>query len=157
MQVPADATQSSLGSIATPLFYLRCRLLTASYDATPLLLRVAANSVLAEQAVPASGTLTIAANAVITGPAPLPGSQICFDCSVDAKGVISSITFLPAGAAAHPNANVIAYKAPTPNASGSLTLETVLISDQSLPGAPIERNSLSISHSIGNLAAMDNP
>src|SRR6202050_4932590 len=50
--VPGKMAQVSIGAVATPYYYLRCRLDAGSYDAPPLLQDVAFNGVRAEQAVP---------------------------------------------------------------------------------------------------------
>lgn len=71
----AGLAAATLGEVAAPLFYLRCRVTDGAFDTTPLLIDVAANSVMAEQAVPARQTFAIAAGVVPQGPPPAAGSR----------------------------------------------------------------------------------
>jgi hypothetical protein len=152
LTIPDGLVKTALGEVGTQLFYLRCRLVNASYDATPLLARVAPNTTLAEQAVPAFATYTIASTAAIAGPIPAAGAAICLDCTMDTHGVILSLNFLAPNTAGHPAVRVLKYIAPTLAAPGSLTIDLELVtSSMLLPGAPVQQDSLHVfTHQNGN-------
>lgn len=144
LAIPAGLVQTALGEVAAPLFYLRCRVTSASYDATPLVIRVAPNTVLLEQAVPVVETYQIAPGAAIAGPVPGPGALISFDCTMDVAGIIQSLTFLAPGTAGDPVVRVVSYQPPAAPVPGSLTLELAHTDDDSLllPGAPLQQSSI---------------
>ncbi len=143
--VPAGLVATALGETPAPLFYLRCRVVSASYDSTPALIRVAPNTMVAEQSVPVTETYRIAASAVIVGPAPSAGQEISFNCTMDSACVIQSLTFLPAGDGGDPVVRVTVYQAPAGLSPGSLGLEMAHADDSMiLPGAPTEQSSLNV-------------
>ena len=52
LQLPTEMAKKRLGPVTTELYYLRIRFEMGTYDAPPMLLQVALNGVMAEQAVP---------------------------------------------------------------------------------------------------------
>ena len=151
LPVPAAIAKTALGTPPLkPMFYLRCRLVSGSYDRVPLLIDITPNSVWAEQAVPATATFPIAAGVVPSGAIPTPGTSAGVDAQFDAGGVIQALTFLPPGTAGHPDIALLAYVAPTVLASGLVTfsLTRAGMSDGTpnqsmyLPGAPVQQDSL---------------
>jgi hypothetical protein len=150
INLPPTMVQTSLGAVATPLFYVRCRLLGGAFDTPPIILDIAPNSVAAEQAVPVWHTFAIAAGVVPAGPVPQPAAtQLAtarLDMHVDATGMIQALTFFdPAPAPSRPDIAVLAYVAPVGGTPGQLTIELDLVGvgdgrpDQTalLPHAPL--------------------
>lgn len=146
LAVPAGLVATALGANPVPLFYLRCRVVSASYDSTPVLVNVAPNTMVAAQSIPVTETYIIAAGATIVGSAPTAGEEISFDCAMDSTGVIQSLTVLPPGATGDPIVRVAAYQAPAGAIVGSITLEIANVDAplMLLPQAPIERSSLKV-------------
>jgi hypothetical protein len=143
LSVPAGLVAATLGENPAPLYYLRCRVASASYDAAPTLMRVAPNTMVAEQAIPASETYSIAPTATISGPAPSAGQQISFDCAMDDAGIIQSLTFLAPGAGGAPLAGVVSYQPPAAPAPGMLMLDMAHAGESLLlPAAPMVRSTL---------------
>ncbi|HMD70398.1 MAG TPA: baseplate J/gp47 family protein [Bryobacteraceae bacterium] len=152
LPVPAGVVPIAIGGVAKPYFYLRCRLASGSYDAAPLLLDVAPNTVYARQAVPAVTTFQIPAGVLASGTPPAPGGGARFDAQIDFAGNIQSLSFLPPGTAGHPDIALLGYQPATAAAPGALTLSMARAgySDGTpnqrmlLPGAPVEQRSLSL-------------
>jgi predicted phage baseplate assembly protein len=145
---PATVTASVLGSVAAPLFYLRCRLVAGQFDAVPVLLDVAMNAVAAEQAIPVTQTFVIKAGVVATGVAPAPGDTVQLTMTLVDAGVVQSLAF---GTGAGARVRVWAYTAAGVTA-GSLTLDMELVGSASvlphqqfaLAHAPLDVSSLEI-------------
>jgi predicted phage baseplate assembly protein len=150
LRVPAAMAQRTVGAIPTPHFYVRCRLVSGSYDEAPALLGATLNAVAAEQTLPASGTLTIAAGVVPTG-AIATGMRLRLSMELDAAAVVQELAVEPA-TSPNPELLVIDYRAPTPGSSGSITLALVWVGRGSglpeqhatLAGAPVTRGELSL-------------
>ncbi len=107
-----------------PLFYLRCRLTEGAYDAVPVLLGLAPNSVLAEQAVPVFQSFSIADDVSLKGPEPTPGSTTRLKMQMGANGVIENLAFFKTeDAPDFPDVLVLAYEPPAAGAGGHITLE----------------------------------
>jgi predicted phage baseplate assembly protein len=146
--VPAGVIASVLGTVPTPLFYLRCRMISGAFDAVPVLLDIAVNAVAAEQAIPATQTFPIKAGTVAMGGPPAPGDSTRLTLTMDDAGVIQALAF---GAGTGPALRVWGYTAAGASA-GSLTLEIVLtgtagvLPDQQfvLGLAPIDAGSLAV-------------
>ncbi len=109
-----------------PLFYLRCRLTEGAYDATPVLLALAPNSVLAEQAVPVFQSFPIAADVMPEGPIPASGNTTRLKMQMGVTGVIENLTFFkPEDTPGFPDVLVLDYKSPAAGAEGYIILEMV--------------------------------
>ena len=152
LPVPAGMVATALGNVAAPLSYFRCRLVSGSYDATPLLLDAAPNTVWAEQAVPETASFVIAEGVVAAGVPPAPGSAMRFDAQLDFAGRIQALTFLPPGTAGHPDIVLLGYGAAGPGTQGKLTVSMARAgySDGTpnqrmfLPGTQVEQESLQL-------------
>jgi hypothetical protein len=113
--------------VATPLFYVRARLESGAFDSPPILLDVAPNSVMAEQAVPVFETLRIAPSAAIAGSPPLPGFPTRLYFILDPARAVQSLTFLPPDTPGVPDVTLLAFQAPSAVSAGSITLELALV------------------------------
>ena len=153
--LPDSAAQASLGAVAAPLYYLRCRHEAGAYDAAPLLSNLAVNAVTAEQAVAVEHSFIISEIAAVDGPGPLAGDVACLQITADSSGVISGLTFLECeseDALEHPKLPVLRYLAPSSVASGSLTLDAVPLGFgtglpeqvETLPQAPVQQSSITL-------------
>ena len=117
--LPATRVKGQLGAVATPLFYIRCRLETGAYDALPMLTHVIPNGVVAEQAVPVFQAFTIAAAVTPHGAAPTPGTMTRLQMQLNDSGVVTALTFFdPVAAPNHPDLHVLSYVAPNGTAPG---------------------------------------
>jgi predicted phage baseplate assembly protein len=153
-RVPGAMASTSFGAIASPNSWVRCRFLAGRYDATPVLKDIAFNGIPVVQALPASASFVINADAVVTyspaGP-PAPNTLTTLVLTLDAKSNIASLTF-GSGAATDPQFRVLAYKPPQAGATGSLCIEALLPGfgtgfphqQATVAGAPVEYSSLQI-------------
>ena len=133
MNLPPAMVKTSVGSVATQLFYVRARLATGAYDVPPTLIGVALNGVVAEQATPAWQTFVIAPGVVPGGPVPTPPSPAPefpvipaapLSVTFDPAGVIQALSF--SSAPSQPEIPVLDFLAPTATDPGHLTAEIVL-------------------------------
>jgi hypothetical protein len=151
VNVPNALVATTLGEVAQPMFYLRCRLAEGSHDAPPAVLDIAPVSVAAEQSVPIVGSHAIAAGVIATGPAPVPGSTTRFDVELDGNDVIRALEFDPAGTSA-PAVTILGYEPASATAAGRITWELARIGRGNgapwqrvlLPQAPVEVESLTL-------------
>lgn len=121
---PPTVSTTSLTLNGTALFYLRCRLTSGEYDATPVLAELAPNSVATVQAEPIWKKFSIAVGTAPTGTAPVPGNVVQLNLQTDDLGVIQSLTFLPLGTTGAPEFLLLKFVAPGLN-PGELSLEFV--------------------------------
>jgi hypothetical protein len=154
LNLPASLVRGALGQVSESFFYIRCRLLTGSYDAPPVMTAIIINGVFAEQAIPVSQDFEIATGTTVNGPEPGLGQPIRFNFTLNSAGVIQSITFLePDTAPDHPDFLVLDYREPgeaTSETPGHLTIQAVLVGigngrpDQhfNFPQAPVQVESL---------------
>jgi hypothetical protein len=126
MTFPPTTAQTPLGSVSAPLFYLRARLESGAFDAPPVLMDAAPNSVVAEQAVPVSETFRIAVSATVAGTPPAPGSPARLNFALDAGRTVQSLTFLPSATPGVPDVALLAFDAPSAPSQGAITLEFAL-------------------------------
>jgi hypothetical protein len=152
--VPSAMVPGQLGSVATPLYYLRCSLEAGCYDAPPVLTDVAYNGVRAVQTTPAAASFVIDPKCAITydaGGPPKPNARTTLRVRFDTTQRIVKLDF--GGAAkGDPEFLVLDYKAPSPPVDGSLTLEGMFLGygngfpDQqvTLPDAPVEPNTIRV-------------
>ena len=148
VNLPATIVPTTLGEVSDPLFYLRCRLEAGAYDTPPMLMDVAPNGVVAEQAVAVFQTFAIGANVTpVNPPAQVKlGTTARLDLEVDTEGVIQALTFQLADTPGHIDVPVLDYLAPTGGVPGRITLELVLIGvgsgrpgqEVTLPQAPVQ-------------------
>jgi Baseplate J-like protein len=159
VNLPSSLVQGQVGDVETPLFYIRGRLESGSYDAPPMLIDVTPNGVVAEQAVAVFQTFTIAADATLQGPNPTPGAMTRLEMQVNDSGVITALTFFDTAAAPdHPDVYVLAYEAPDGTAPGRLALELVQVGrgterpneGVTLPQAPVQVESLRLYTQTGD-------
>jgi len=145
---------TSLGAVASPNSWVRCRFVAGRYDATPSFEDVAFNGVPVEQAVPTSSSYVINTNALIAySPqgSPAPNTPTTLRLTLDAKGNIAALTF-GGGAVTDPQFLVLAYKAPQVGAAGSLCIEALLPGvgngfphqQVTIAGAPVQYSSVQI-------------
>jgi hypothetical protein len=109
INLPSPVVKQTQGAVATPLFYVRCRLVGGAYDAPPTLLDAFANAVPAEQRVPVSQRFTIPAGVTPTGPAPVPGTTTRIRMTTEAASLITALAFDPT-AAGLPDVMVLGYE-----------------------------------------------
>ncbi|HXV94469.1 MAG TPA: baseplate J/gp47 family protein, partial [Pseudonocardia sp.] len=151
LSLPPTAAPRALGTVATPLVYVRARRVRGQHDAPVVLRSVAPNAVAVEGAVPAWQRFVIAAGVVPGGSAPAPGTATRLRFVLDARDVIQQLSFESPGAG-DPDVAVLAYTAPTPATAGALTLELVLAGRGTghpqrvspLPGAPVVAESVEL-------------
>jgi hypothetical protein len=149
---PPAITPIALGQIPLPLYYLRCRLDTGSFDAPPIVTDVSPNIVVARQTLPAWTTFAISAGVVPAGPTPIPGAVTGFSLQLDVQEHISGITFFSPGTSSGPEAMVLDYRPPTSAVDGRISLGIAFAGFGSglpsqvvvLPFAPIEIKSFHV-------------
>jgi len=133
MNLPPAMVKTSVGSVATQLFYVRARLVAGAYDAPPTLIGVALNGVVAEQSTPAWQTFVIAPGVVPGGTPPTPPSPapefpvipaVPLNVTFDSAGVIQALSF--GAPPSQPEIPVLDFAAPTVTDPGHLTAEIVL-------------------------------
>lgn len=123
IKLPQATAEQQIGQVSSPLHYLRARLASGTYDAALSLHYFALNGAFAEQAVPVNpSTWTIAASAVVKGPAPEIGKQARFQTELT-YGEITSLSFVNDKAA--PSFRVLEYRKNSGKVSGVLSIEAV--------------------------------
>jgi hypothetical protein len=124
--VPQVMAASSLGVVATPYYYVRCRFAAGSYDAAPLLRNVAFNGFLAEQCVASTTSLVIDHNATIhysAGGPPVPNTVTTLRMKVDPQNTRIVELIFGGGASTEPQFRILSFQVPTATAPGSLCWE----------------------------------
>jgi hypothetical protein len=122
LNFPPLLATTILGEVKESLYYLRCRLAAGGYDAPPLLLAIAPNSVAIEQFAPVWQQFAIAVDAKIAHAPPTLGQPIRLTMKFD-RGAITEADFdAPFG----PGLVVLSYN--SPNVSpGAIILEAALV------------------------------
>lgn len=142
LTLPANIASRTFGAVASPYYYVRCRMTAGAYDAVPVLLDIMVNAAPAEQAIPVTESFVIAAGSTVSGTAPSAGDLVQLIFSVTASGAIQSITF---GAGSGPQFRVLGYKTPTATNSGMLILDAELSGiGNGLPGQTINLRQLQV-------------
>ncbi len=146
VNLPASITQTALGAVSTPLYYLRVRLASGAYDAPVVLNAIQENAVEAVQRTPLWQQLTIPGTLLPLPTPPVPGQQISlqFVLAPDLT-ILTLATQFPATPGA-PAFTFLNYVAPAAGNPGSITLEfaiagigTAVPSQQVyIPGAPVQ-------------------
>jgi hypothetical protein len=126
INLPPALAPAVLGQVSASLYYIRCRLASGAWDAPPMLIDVAPNSVLAEQSVPVWQSYPIASGVTPGGPVPTPGMLAGFDAQLDATDTMHALSLYAPGTTARPDVMVIDYQAPTSFANGHITLGIIL-------------------------------
>jgi hypothetical protein len=134
LTLPSPTSARELGDVTVPLHWIRCRLVSGSYDATPAARVIALNAVATVQALAVRNTFTIAGDAVVTGTPAAPGAEVTVDATLDTNGSITSLTFDPDTGGL--SGRMLAHQPPGP-ADGSLTIE--LASLGTGDGRPLQR------------------
>jgi hypothetical protein len=152
INLPPALRPVALGQVATPLYYVRCRLGTGTWDTPPMLVDIAPNSVLAEQAIPVWSSYPIAPGIALSFPAPTPGAEIGFDMQLDSREIVQAFDVYPPGSGARPDVTVLAYQPPSGSNAGEITLGISFagfgsgLPDQvvSLPSQPVKCRSFHV-------------
>jgi hypothetical protein len=118
LTIPDGLGARTLGPIAEPLLYIRCRVAAGEHDAPPVIRAIAANSVAIEQATPVWQRWTIAAAATITGTPPALGGESGLRLRFGAGGRLDAVTFDEEA----PRFTVLEFEK-APNREGRLTIE----------------------------------
>jgi hypothetical protein len=145
VNLPVSITQTTLGALATPLYYLRARLASGAYDAPVVLDSVLCNAVNAVQRVPLWQTLSIAGNLGPLPTPPTPGTNVSLQFTLAPDLTVQVLTVQSPPAANQPSFEFLNYVAPGGGTAGSFTLEFVIagigtaVPSQPLyiPGAPV--------------------
>jgi hypothetical protein len=145
LRVPGDMTATSVGVVAAPRFYLRCRLVRGAYDSAPMLRALTLNPVVVEQTNLALERFVIDA-AVVPVSDPVVGQRSPLGLDLDAKGIVRHLD-VGSSASDAPALLVVDYEKPVGGAVGSITLDAVRLVDgtglpeqhPSLPDAPVSR------------------
>jgi hypothetical protein len=156
-KLPAVIQKVALGAVATPLFYLRCRLAEGAFDTAPQLVSLLPNAVIAEQSVSATQTLALPAGTAVSGAVPAAGASTMVELGRGTSGAINAIAFGAPGPGV-PAVRLLAFIAPTAQESGSLTLDRVLIGRGdgtpgqrfAIPDAPVAADRLRVFTQTGS-------
>lgn len=152
VNLPPALAPAILGQVPTPLYYIRCRLDSGTWDAPPVVIDVTPNSVVAEQAVPVWQTLPIATGVIPTGVVPSPRTSVGFDLKLDRMETVLSLNVYEPRSQSRPDVTVLDYQAPTATVNGYITMGIFLVGfgsgqpDQviTLPSQPIKGRSFHV-------------
>jgi len=147
-RVPGTMVSASVGAVANPWYYVRCRFVAGSYDAAPSLRHPIFNGAAAVQSVPSSMSFVIQQNAVITyppGTPPKTGDRVSLSLALDAMNQITQLVIGPASAS-QPQFQILGFHAPSPVAAGLLCIDGVFLGfgdgtpnqQFTVPDAPVE-------------------
>jgi Baseplate J-like protein len=146
LNLPNSISNTVLGSVTTPLIYIRARLASGAYDSPVILDSLAPNAVLAVQRIPLSQQLVIPA-AVPPLPTPAaPGAQLSLSFTLAPDLSFQTLATQSPPAAGAPGFTCFAYVAPGGGNAGSITLELAIagiataVPSQEIyiPGAPVQ-------------------
>ena len=121
---PVAMADEQVGAVADARFWVRCRLVSGRYDASPEIIALLHNALPAEQSLPAYATYVVAAGVVEAG-TPTPGTVQSMALQFDSDGAVQSLgVLLPAdpGFADAPRALVLDFVPATTTTTGSLVL-----------------------------------
>jgi predicted phage baseplate assembly protein len=135
----ANAAVTRTGVITRQLLYVRARLASGSADAAPVVARVLANAVEAEQSAPAWQQWTVATGVIAVGTPPLPGRFAGISLDFNPSGDISSLEFTEKTDGAL-FVRVLAYQHATNANNGRLAVEAIRIGKGT--GAPYQSYAL---------------
>lgn len=123
LNLPSTITQTALGGVATPLYYLRARLESGAYDTPVVLTQIQPNAVLAAQRIPVSQQFAIAGTVFPLATPPAPGSQVSLAFTMSADSTVQSLTVQSPPASGAPGFTFLNYVAPAGGNAGSIALE----------------------------------
>ena len=146
INLPATIAKSALGPVATPLYYLRCRLASGAYDAPVVLSAVQPNAVAAVQQGPLWQQLAVAATLAPLSPAPTPGEQVSLQFTLAPGLSILKLAVQSPPAAGQQAFTLLNYAAPGGGDAGSLTMAFAVagigtaapLQTVTVPAAPVE-------------------
>jgi hypothetical protein len=123
LNLPPSTAETTLGPVTSQLFWVRCRLASGAYDAPPALVDVAANAVVAEQAVPVHQRYTIPVGVSPTGTEPAPGTVVKLgELGFDTAGNVAQLAFdAQGGGSDTPELLFLEYSAPDDPAAAEPT------------------------------------
>ena len=152
-KLPVEGAMAAgqVGAVPTSLYYLRCRIVAGSYDATPILRDIAFNGVRTEQSVPSGMSFLIDPSAtIIYGPngAPKSNDVTPIKLLLDDKKKVVELRF-DGDPKTDPEFLVYDYREPKGAAAGVLAIEGVFLDfgngfpnqQFKLPDAPVEQSS----------------
>lgn len=146
VNLPASITQTALGPVATPLYYLRVRLASGAYDAPVVLASVQPNAVQVVQRIPLWQQLTIPGTLLPLPTPPTPGEQISLQFVPAPDLTIQTLATQSPPTAGAPAFTFLDYVAPLGGNAGSITLEfaiaglgtAVPLQQVYIPGSPVQ-------------------
>ncbi|HYB76589.1 MAG TPA: putative baseplate assembly protein [Candidatus Bathyarchaeia archaeon] len=154
-RVPQAMAGPSVGAVAQPYYYVRCRFTAGSYDAAPLLQNVVFNGILAEQAVASATSLVIDPNATINysaGGPPTPNTVTTLQMKLDAQNTrIVQLTF-GGGTSTDPQFRILNFQVPVAAVPGALCWKAAFLGfgdglanqQFALPNLPVKASSLQV-------------
>lgn len=122
LRIPKEMEPLIIGDVDKPLFYVRVKLASGSYDAVPWIMSILPNVVFAEQAIPVWQSWEIAKNAVVKGTPPKLGKSTHLRFHTDKDWVISELEF-NSKEKERLNTHILSFIPPTTSTSGKITLE----------------------------------
>jgi hypothetical protein len=127
VNLPASITKTAVGTVATPHYYLRCRLDRGAYDAPILLAGIQPNAVAAMQHVPLWHRLAIAASVLPIASAPAPGDVVSLQFTISNDLTIKSLAVQSPPVAGLPSFEVLNYLGPVAGNPGSITIKFAVL------------------------------
>jgi hypothetical protein len=127
LNLPPSTAAVALGPVAAQLFWVRCRLVAGAYDAPPVLVDVAPNGVVTEQAVPAYQTFAIPVDTSPSGTKPTLGTVTKLGkLELNPDGSVKELAFdAQGGESDMPELLFLDYVQPEGSTAGRLTLGLV--------------------------------
>lgn len=125
--LPLTASQTPIGFVPKPLFYLRVRLTGGAYDTTPVIDRLQPNAVALVQRVPLWQQLTIAGTVLPLSTDPKPGDFVSPHFALTADLTVTALTIQTPPAAGDPSFECLAYAGPVAGTSGAITLQFTVV------------------------------
>lgn len=125
-RLPGTVSPTSIGAVATPYYYVRCRFEAGRYDAPPSLKDVAFNAAVVEQAVPAWTSFDINPNpTIVYGPLgpPNPYDLTTVTLKLDEESRIVHLAF-GLGKPGDPEFRILSFQPPP---AGNLSIEAMFL------------------------------
>lgn len=146
--VPGAMTSASVGAVAKPYYYVRCRFVAGSYDAAPSLRFPALNGVASIQSVPSAMCLAICKGAAVTfasGAPPNPGDRVSLTMTLDSLTNVTQVAIGPASPT-QPAFTILQLQAPSATANGMIGIDAAFLGfgdgtpwqQFALPDSPVE-------------------
>jgi Baseplate J-like protein len=152
LNLPGAITQTAIGPVKTPLYYVRARLASGAYDAPVVLTSVRPNAVSAAQRAPLWQQLTFPDTTPLLAAPPVPGAQISLQFTLAPDLSVLAMSTQSPPAPGQPAFTFLNYVAPLAGAAGSVTLQfaiaglgTAVPSQQVyVSGAPVVNQCLTV-------------